>query len=480
MKDHTVEKIGGTSMSDYAAVRDNIIGVQRPHDELYNRVFVVSAYSGMTNMLLEDQSTNKPGVYALFANDDSDWAWNERLSDVSRAMHEHNAKLFDQEHTRMQADQLVTERVEGIRNCLLDLQRVCSYGHFQIDEHLSTVREMLAGLGEANSAFNTALLLQSEGINARFVDLTGWRETENMSLDDKINSVFSKYDFSTEMLIVTGYTHCKEALLTTFGRGYSEITFSKIAELTDAREAVIHKEYHLSTADPKVVGAENVQPIGRTNYDVADQLSLIGMEAIHPKSARGLRQKDIPLRVKNTFQPDHDGTLITNDYKSDKPCVEIVAGKKRVFALDIFDQDMAGEQTHFLNIQQYAADCKVPLLAREHNANTVTLYIPSGLDAVNRLKKHLQGHYPNAEISSRKVAVISVIGSDMNVPGIVADVSNALAKDNISILAMQQGMRQVDIRVVVDDEDYSSALCALHKRFFGEKKSSDSKKASVA
>ncbi|RUO20024.1 aspartate kinase [Aliidiomarina iranensis] len=467
MQAHTVEKIGGTSMSDYAAVRDNIIGVQRSHDELYNRVFVVSAYSGMTNLLLENQSTNKPGVYALFANDDSDWEWNERLSDVARAMHEHNEKLFEQEHLRKQADQLVTERVEGIRTCLLDLQRVCSYGHFQIDEYLSTVREMLAGLGEANSAFNTVLLLQAEGVNARFVDLTGWREAENMSLNEKIETVLGKYDFSKEMLIVTGYAQCKEALLSTFGRGYSEITFSKIAELTGAREAVIHKEYHLSSADPKVVGAEAVQPIGRTNYDVADQLSLIGMEAIHPKSARGLRQKDIPLRVKNTFQPDHDGTLITNDYKSESPCVEIVAGKRRIFALDIFDQDMAGEQTHFLNIQQLVADCDVPLLAREHNANTVTLYIPSGLDAVNRLKKYLKKHYPEADITSRKVAIISVIGSDMNVPGILADVSNSLADSEIIILAMQQGMRQVDIRVVVNDEDYEPALCALHQRFFG-------------
>lgn len=466
MQGHTVEKIGGTSMSDYAAVRDNIIKCDGPKDELYNRIFVVSAYSGITNGLLEDASTDKPGVYALFANNDSDWQWSERLSEVAEEMMQHNAKLFDREHTRKQADHLVTERVEGIRNCLLDLQRVCSYGHFQIGEHLSTVREMIAGLGEANSAFNLALLLQSEGINARFVDLTGWREPDDLAIDDKIKNIFSKYDFSEELLVVTGYIQCKEAMMTTFGRGYSEITFSKIAEITGAREAVIHKEYHLSSADPKVVGDDKVRPIGRTNYDVADQLSLMGMEAIHPKAARGLRQKEIPLRVKNTFQPDHDGTLITNDYVSEEPCVEIVAGKRRVFALDVFDQDMTGEQIHFLNIQKTVQDCDVSLVAREHNANTVTLYTNSGLKGINRLKTRLKKEYPNAEISSRKVAIISVIGSDMNVPGILADVSNALAEHDISILATQQGMRQVDIRVVVDDEDYEEAIRALHGKFF--------------
>ncbi|TRW48891.1 aspartate kinase [Aliidiomarina halalkaliphila] len=470
MQGHTVEKIGGTSMSDYEAVRDNIIDLNRPPHALYNRVFVVSAYSGTTNGLLEDQSTNKPGVYALFANDDSDSKWSDRLTEVADEMLARNKKLFPNEHTRRHADQLVNDRIEGIRNCLLDLQRICSCGHFQLEEHLSTVREMLAGLGEANSAFNLALLMQHEGVNARFVDLTGWQETDKLSIDDKIKKELADYDFSKEMLIVTGYAHCKESMLRAYGRGYSEITFSKIAEITEAKEAIIHKEYHLSSADPKVVGDEKVSPIGRTNYDVADQLSLIGMEAIHPKSAKGLRKKNIPLRVKNTFQPDHDGTLITNDYVSDEPCVEIVAGKHNVFALDVFDQDMTGEQVHFLNIQQIAQDCKVSLLAREHNANTVTLYISSGFQGINKLKKRLQDNYVNAEISSRKVAVISVIGSDMNVPGILADVSNALADDNISILAIQQGMRQVDIRVIVSNDSYKDAIRALHRRFFESSK----------
>ncbi|WP_194756619.1 aspartate kinase [Aliidiomarina indica] len=470
MQGHTVEKIGGTSMSDYEAVRNNIIDLNRPPHALYNRVFVVSAYSGTTNGLLEDASTNKPGVYALFANDDSDARWSDRLTEVADEMLERNRSLFSDEHTRRQADQLVNDRIEGIRNCLLDLQRICSCGHFQLEEHLSTVREMLAGLGEANSAFNLALLMQSEGVNARFVDLTGWQDTTPLSLNEKIKKELEGYDFSKEMLIVTGYAHCKESMLSSYGRGYSEITFSKIAEITDATEAIIHKEYHLSSADPKVVGDDRVSPIGRTNYDVADQLSLIGMEAIHPKSAKGLRKKNIPLRVKNTFQPDHDGTLITNDYVSDKPCVEIVAGKHNVFALDVFDQDMTGEQVHFLNIQQIAQECKVSLLAREHNANTVTLYISSGFQGINKLKKRLQDNYVNAEISSRKVAVISVIGSDMNVPGILADVSNALADDDISILAIQQGMRQVDIRVIVSNDSYKDAIRALHRKFFEQNK----------
>lgn len=469
MAKHTVEKIGGTSMSNYPAVRDNIIQIARPTTEMYQRIFVVSAYSGMTNKLLEHKKSKEPGVYALFANNDSDWQWSEALTDAAKAMREINSTLFEQPHLLKQADQFITERMEGIRSCLLDLQRVCSYGHFQINEHLSTVREMLAGVGEAHSAFNTALLLQAEGINSRFVDLSGWREPDNLSLDEKIASVFSRYDLAHEMPIVTGYTQCSEGLMNTFDRGYSEITFSKIAELTDAREAVIHKEYHLSTADPNVVGEHNVKPIGRTNYDVADQLSLIGMEAIHPKAAKGLRKKNIPLRVKNTFEPEHDGTLITNDYKSATPRVEIIAGMNHVYALNVFDQDMVGEPHHFIEIQQLVQEFNVPLLAKEHNANTVTLYLDTGLKVVERIQQALEKHLPNAEMSSRKVAMVSVIGSDMNVPGILASLSSALAERNINVMAIYQSIRQVDIRLVVEEDHYETTIAALHQALIEER-----------
>ena len=82
--------------------------------------------------------------------------------------------------------------------------------------------------------------------------------------------------------------------MTTFDRGYSEMTFSRLACVTKAEEAVIHKEFHQSSADPGVVGVNRVYAIGRTNYDVADQLSNLGMEAIHPKAAKGLRKSGIP------------------------------------------------------------------------------------------------------------------------------------------------------------------------------------------
>src|SRR5690606_41331264 len=86
---HTIEKIGGTSMSDYAAVRDNIVLHGGAGGNLYGRVFVVSAYGGITDLLLEHKRSGEPGVYALFAGaaDDDGNAdhWEAQLAQVLEA-----------------------------------------------------------------------------------------------------------------------------------------------------------------------------------------------------------------------------------------------------------------------------------------------------------------------------------------------------------------------------------------------------------
>ena len=342
MGQHTVEKIGGTSMSDYRSVRDNIIFKPTQENNMYQRVFVVSAYSGMTDKLLEHKKTGDAGVFALFAQERKQNNWFPALQDVRSAMLDINHSLFEEGELRHKADAFLNSRLQEAQECLEDLHRLCQHGHFSISEHLATVREMLASIGEAHSAWNTAHLLQRDGVKAVYVDLTGWNSPSHMSLDERIIDAFKEVDLSKELPIATGYAHSETGLMSTFDRGYSEMTFSRIAVLTEAYEAVIHKEFHLSSAPTRRSSDLNAVPIGRTNYDVADQLANLGMEAIHPKAAKGLRQSGISLRVKNTFEPDHTGTLITGDYVSDAPCVEIIAGCRGVFAVELFDQDMAG------------------------------------------------------------------------------------------------------------------------------------------
>lgn len=463
MNFHTVEKIGGTSMSDYVAVRDNVILKPVHSTSLYQRIFVVSAYGGITNLLLEHKKNGQAGVYGQFANSLNDDGWQASLAQLKQEMLAINAALFDSSESITKANNFIIERLDDTERCLADLQRLCQHGHFSLDDHLATVREMLASIGEAHSAWNTVQLLQQDDINAVFVDLTGWQTNKHMTLDERIELAFTKIDLSTQLPIVTGYAHSVDGLMSTFDRGYSEMTFSRLAVLTKANEAIIHKEFHLSSADPRLVGEDNAVPIGRTNYDVADQLANLGMEAIHSKAAKGLRQNNIPLRVRNTFEPEHAGTLITGDYVSSKPCVEIIAGCKGVYAFELFDQDMAGDIDRYDNeILVQIRRFKAHIVSKDINANTITHYLRASLKKIRRIRDALQERFPEAEINQQKVAIVSAIGSDMKIPGILAKTVAALAEKNISVLAMHQSMRQVDMQFVIDGDDYTDAIKSLH------------------
>lgn len=459
---HTVEKIGGTSMSQYAAVRDNII--LGADNGTTGRILVVSAYSGMTDLLLEHKKTGRLGVYGLFAANEDGCSWRDAMALVRARMLEVNAELFSDPDLLVQANEFIGERLDVTERCLEDLQRLCEHGHFSLESHLNTVREMLASLGEAHSAWNMTQLLRFDGINASFVDLTGWKSEKQYNMDEQIENSLAEHDIENSLLVATGYTHTKSGLMATFDRGYSEMTFSRLAVLTGAKEALIHKEYHLSSADPRLVGEEKVVPIGRTNYDVADQLANLGMEAIHPKAAKGLRQSGIPLRVKNTFEPEHAGTLITGEYVSEKPCVEIIAGRKNVVALEFFDQDMVGDFFNYEHkILETCRRYKASVITKDVNANTITFYLSANIKNIKRIENELGVLYPESEMRARKVAIVSAIGSDMQVPGILAKTVSALASSGISVLAVHQSMRQVDMQFIVDEKDYTLAVQSLHQ-----------------
>ncbi|HCL77283.1 aspartate kinase [Stutzerimonas nitrititolerans] len=460
---HTVEKIGGTSMSRFDELLDNIFIGQREGAQLYQRVFVVSAYSGMTNLLLEHKKTGEPGVYQRFADAQNEGAWLEALQTVRQRMLEKNAELFSGDFERHAADQFINSRIDDARECMSSLQRLCAYGHFQLGEHLMKVREMLASLGEAHSAFNAVLALKHRGVNGRMVDLTGWHCDSPLPFEDMVRESFEGVDLSRELVIATGYTHCAEGLMSTFDRGYSEITFAQIAAATGAREAIIHKEFHLSSADPNLVGADKVVTIGRTNYDVADQLSNLGMEAIHPRAAKTLRRAGIELRIKNAFEPEHAGTLISQDYKSEKPCVEIIAGRKDVFGIEVFDQDMLGDVAYDIEITKLLKQLKLYVVNKDSDANSITYYLSGSRKLINRAAKLIEEHYPAAEVTVHNVAIVSAIGSDLKVKGILAKTVAALAEAGISIQAVHQSIRQVEMQCVVNEEDYDDAIAALHR-----------------
>ncbi|MCW8842741.1 MAG: aspartate kinase [Rhodobacteraceae bacterium] len=459
--DHTVEKIGGTSMSRIDELVDGLFIGGRSPEDLYHRIFVVSAFGGITNLLLEHKKTGAPGVYALFSNDDNDHSWLDALTKVSAAMSEaHNAVLTDAADQSL-AEDFVRERIEGARSVLFDLRRLCSYGHFRLSSHMLIVRELLSGLGEAHSAFVTSLMLQRAGVNARFVDLSGWRDETECSLTERIAGGFADVDLTREMPIVTGYAQCREGLMKEYDRGYSEVTFSSIAAYTSAREAIIHKEFHLSSADPNLVGEAAVRKLGHTNYDVADQLSNMGMEAIHPNAAKTLRQANVALRVTNAFDPEDPGTLI-DDEPGEAAGVEIITGLD-VFALELFEQDMVGVKGYDATALEALTRHNVRIVSKTSNANTITHYVEATLKSVRRVIAELEKAYPSADISARSLALVSAIGRDLSGARAFSRGLCALEEAEIDVIAAHQTPRNVDIQFAIDRADADRAIKALHE-----------------
>ena len=466
MANHSVEKIGGTSMAATSTLFDNVLIGGRRGAELYQRIFVVSAYAGMTNLLLDHKKTGEPGVYALFVR--SDPAWRDALDRVRDAMSERNAAMFARGDSLTEANRFVRQRIDALRACLEDLDRLRAHGRFALKDQFATVREMLAGFGEAHSAHSTALLLRDRGVDAVFVDLTLWSEDDAVSLDRRILDALGSIDLSRQMPIVTGYAGCEGGMVRRYARGYSEMTFSRIAVLTKARRAIIHKEFHLSSADPKLVGEAQARKIGRTNYDVADQLANLGMEAIHPRAGRGLRQAEIPLCVRNTFDREDEGTLICGDYLSDRPRVEIVTGVRELHALQFFEQDMVGEKGYDSGILEALARHGAWIVSKSSNANTITHYLTGKPSAIAAVVADLEQAFPGAAVSAQPVAMVAVIGSDISEPGLVPRALRALDEVGVPMIAMQHQIRNVDVQFIVAREDFDVAVRGLHSALVEE------------
>ena len=463
MGNHTIEKIGGTSMSRFGEVMNNVIIGSRRGAELYNRVFVVSAYSGITNLLLEDKKTGEPGVYGHIARDNKNWP--EALEKVRERMLEYNRSFEAIGLNVADADRFVNERIDAVRECLKYITFLRSAGHSRPSEYLPSTREFLAALGEAHSAYNSVEILKANGVNARFVDLSGWMSPDIMSLNEAILSAFKDSEFDREMPIVTGYVKYDEGIMKRFDRGYSEITFSKIAVLTDAKEGIIHKEFHLSTGDPKLIGVDKVQIIGNTNFDIADQLSDMDMEAIHSKAAKEMEMKNIPIRIKNAFDPEHPGTLISRDYISPAPRVEMICGRSDLIALEVHDPEMVGGVGYDHRLTEFLARNGINYIAKNTNANTITHYIPQKSKNIEACMAEMRKAFVHATVTGTPVAVVSVIGTNMKIPGFLAKAAKALYEADINVLALDQVMRQVNIQFIVSRDDFKKAQIVLHREF---------------
>jgi aspartate kinase len=453
----SVHKIGGTSMSKFGDVLQNIIIGQATKGNPYNRIFVVSAYNNVTNWLLEHKKTGEPGVYDLFVKSlDYKGALDGLLEKLIAINHGMEGLKLDLE----KADGFITDRINQSRNYLVSLDEVLASGYINKQNILLAAREILASIGEAHSAFNSVNIIRNNGLNATFVDLCGFQDAAYLTIDERIRRAFSDLDCSGTIPVATGYTKGTEGIMREFDRGYSEVTFSKIAVEVEAEEAVIHKEYHLSSADPAIVGVENSRPVGFTNFNVADQLADIGMEAIHPKASKPLEVAGINIRIKNTFEPDHPGTLISRDFKGKEAKVEIISGTDKVVAIEVHDPFMVGQVGYDLNLMKVIQRYNLSYILKSTNANSITMVFWEK-DLSDLLITELRGLYH--KVTTKEAALVCALGTNIAQPGALAKAATALADRGINVEAVSQSLMQVNMQFVIGRRDYRDAIVAMNR-----------------
>ncbi|MGM0446278.1 MAG: aspartate kinase [Bacillota bacterium] len=453
----TVEKIGGTSMVKYEDVLNNIIRDPKSEDFSYNRVFIVSAYAKVTDLLLEDKKNLKPGIYKSFINNED--IYKQKLDDLLDYLIEIN-KTFEYLGLDLdEANQFIKKRIKHTKKYLDSMEEILSSGYIKEENIFSAAREILASIGEAHSAFNSANILSNRGINTKFVDLTGFYDRSQLTMEERIKEMFEGINLKDKIIIVPGYTKDKGGLVTKYDRGYSEITFSRVATYLKAEQAIIHKEHHLSSADPELVGKKKAVPVGKTNYDVADQLADIGMEAIHPKASKPLELSGIKLVVKNTFEPDHPGTIITKDYVVKDSKIEIIAGSKKLVVIEIHDTSMVGEVGFDYEIMKLFKKYNISYVMKATNANSISQVIWEK-DLTDGLIDELKDKYKSIKI--KKIAMVCLIGSNISKPNILAKAARVLGENDININCVSISLSQVNIQFVIDRANYKKSVVLLN------------------
>jgi aspartate kinase len=453
----TVEKIGGTSMTAFADVLQNIVFHHREGAALYNRIFVVSAYAGVTNWLLENKKTGAPGVYHRISEGQE---FRAALQAVAGQLKELNQAYAPLGLDLAVADAFIQQRIDQAQTFLESLTNVLASGYVNSVNILQAAREILASIGEAHSAFNSVNILQNKGVSATLIDLSGFDDAQPLTIDERIQQAFAGIDFATTICVATGYTKGTEGIMREFDRGYSEVTFSKIAVAVRPQEAIIHKEYHLCSADPMLVGVDECHPVCFTNYDVADQLADVGMEAIHPKASKPLEINAINLRIKNTFDPEHPGTLITRDFVADHKHVEVITGTDKVVMIDIYDPLMVGTAGFDLHLMQAFFDLGISYIFKATSANSISLLIWKK-DLKPQLINELEAKYE--KITVEDSSMVCLIGSNIDQPGLLARAAGALAEAGINIRSAGFALRKVNIQFILAREDYKNAIIALNK-----------------
>jgi aspartokinase/homoserine dehydrogenase 1 len=341
--------------------------------------------------------------------------------------------------------------------------------------------DMLLSFGERLSSLIVSEYLKIEGIQAVQVDARQLIETNDQYNKAKVNFEASNqkirdyFEALDGVAIVTGFIAATaQGDTTTLGRGGSDYTAAILGAALYAQEVEIWTDVDgMMTADPRVV--KRAFSLEHLSYEEAMELSHFGAKIIYPPTLQPAISQNIPLRIKNTFNPEFAGTLISNEHPEGQFPVKGISSIDHIALLQVSGSGMVGVPGVSSRIFGALAQHQINIVLISQASSEHSICFAVAPEDAQEAKEVIEDAFA-LEIQAKKVnevsiekdlSVVAIIGERMRLmPGIAGNLFTALGNNGINVVAVAQGSSELNVSTVIATKDLAKALNALHEAFF--------------
>jgi bifunctional aspartokinase / homoserine dehydrogenase 1 len=462
-----VMKFGGTSVGGSQAMRETAELITNTKDK-WGRVIVIA--SGMGSKPVKVTDLLLGGAKAALDGD------RQAYMDIAEEMRQVHFEAIDgllEPEGERQA--ILAENQEFINHYLALCEAVCVLGELS-----PRALDAISGMGEQMSVRILAAYLRQLGHQAEAIDAM-----ELITTDDNFQSAnplmgITHQRTTSRLLpliknnvipIVTGFIAAtKEGVTTTLGRGGSDYSAAIIGQTIDADEVWIWTDVDgVMTADPRLVPDAKSIPV--LTYREVSELAYYGAKVLHPKTMRPCVENDIPLRIKNTFNPDHPGTVIVANGQGKNGGIKAVTAIKDLNLVTVEGTGMVGIPG--IAARTFGAvaksDVSVLLISQASSEQSICFAVPSksAQNVINSLESEFEREIERRDIDSiwgmKDVSIMTIVGAGMRgTPGISGKVFSALGHQGVNVIAIAQGSSECSISIVVAAKDTAIAVSQIH------------------
>ena len=458
-----VMKFGGSSVGDGARIKDVAELVKKTPRPT---VVVTSAVGGVTDKLIgiAKKVVDDP---ALVVEKEVDVFYRDMLI-------QHREALEEAVSDRKILSELLPEVIE-----LLDHLKVALLGVGYLEDLSPKSLDYIMSFGERLAVIILSGALRSVGVEA--VPLTGFEaglitdssfgcaKPLHKKSNEKANQVILGLTKDGKVPVVTGFVAGNEAgKITTLGRGGSDYTASLLGNYLKAKEVQIWTDVDgIMTTDPRI--AKDAKLVSELSYVEAMDLAYFGAKVIHSKMIEPAMIKNIPVRVKNTFNPECEGTVIVREEKKAKEVIKSVTVKKDVSLLTVQGVGMAETPNIAGKIFSVLGknSITIPMISGSSESNLSFIVNKSDLStAVGHINQEMENDGFRGVSVMEDTAIITVVGAGMQgTKGIAAKVFSTVSDADVNIIMIAQGSSEVNISFLVDEKDAKKAVKSLHDKF---------------